>query len=96
MPNPAPWQSRIAKVLKRRKQDMGDMRQLTKHHWTMLLALRESIIASVDADDQEAFIRQMALWGQHAGVYSKLLGAVEHEARLQELEKLAGLRKGLP
>ena len=56
------WQSRIAKVLKRRKQDMGDIRQLTQYHWTMLLSLRESIAAAVDAGDQENYIRQSALW----------------------------------
>jgi hypothetical protein len=81
MPNPQPYQARLAKKQIRKA---GDLNALIRTLWHAIVEARE-ILDTADSDDMR--LRAIHAIGQTAATYARLLEVGEHEARLAAVEE---------
>jgi len=86
--NPNPWQAR----LKRSSRKPGPAPQAQKKLWDAICILEDMVLQAEDGDQR---LRALASLTIALGSYNKCLAAVELAGRVEQLEGLAGLRKGL-
>jgi hypothetical protein len=81
MPNPSPYNARMAK---KRRRKPGNLQEVQRVLWT---ALCEAESVLLEADDPDQRLRAVHAVSQASGQYAKLLEVGEMHARLEALEK---------
>jgi len=90
MPNPNPYQARLARAQKRRPGDIDAVRRRT---WGVLCLAYSEIADAADADERR---KAILAYGQIATLYARVLEASEIEARICALEQAMAERQDRP